>query len=95
MTYGGNSFNDFPELVPTREIKINIEKTFSRPWPCVYFLNGPNAARSIAPTLIALSFSQSILCRRAVQKLELSSDVNMFIKYVTEKTFNISKIAQL
>ena len=31
----------------------NTEKTFfSRPWPLAYFLNGPNAAASIAPALI-------------------------------------------
>jgi len=29
MTSGGNSFNDFPEIVPTREITTTkIEKTF-------------------------------------------------------------------
>jgi len=47
-----NSFNDFPEIAPTTEIATKIEKTFSRPWPWAYFLNGPNAAASIAPTLI-------------------------------------------
>jgi len=40
--YGGNNFNDFPEIIPTREIKTKIEKTsFSRPRPWAYFWNGP------------------------------------------------------
>ena len=48
MTSDGNNFNDFPEIVPTREITTKIEKTF-------LFLvrgRGPNAAASTAPTLI-------------------------------------------
>jgi len=28
MTSGGNNFNDFPEIVPTREIANKTEKTF-------------------------------------------------------------------
>jgi len=28
MTPGGNSFNDFPEIVPTRKIAAKTEKTF-------------------------------------------------------------------
>jgi len=28
MTFGGNSFNDFLEIVPTREITTKTEKTF-------------------------------------------------------------------
>ena len=28
MTSGGNNFNDFPEIVPTREITTKIEKAF-------------------------------------------------------------------
>jgi len=28
MASGGNNFNDFPEIVPTREITTDIEKTF-------------------------------------------------------------------
>ena len=53
MTSGGNNFNDFPEIVSSREITTKIEKTsFSRPWQWAYSLNGPNAAASIAPTLI-------------------------------------------
>jgi len=28
MTSGGNSYNDFPETAPTREITTKIEKTF-------------------------------------------------------------------
>ena len=53
MTSAGNNFNDFPEIVPIREITTKKKKTsFSRPWPWAYFLNGPNAAASIAPTLI-------------------------------------------
>jgi len=28
MTSGGNSCNDFPEIVPTREITTKLEKTF-------------------------------------------------------------------
>ena len=46
MTSGGNSFKDFLEIVPTREIITEIEKTFPflvRAW--AYFLNGPNAAQ--------------------------------------------------
>jgi len=54
MTSAGNYFNDFPEIVPTREITTKIEKIFlvlvrGRG---AYFLNGPNAAASIATTLI-------------------------------------------
>ena len=53
MTSSGNNFNDFSKIAPTREITTKIEKTFfSRPWPWVYFLNEPNAAASIAPTII-------------------------------------------
>ena len=57
MTFGGNDFNDFPEIVPTKEITTKTEETilvfpFSRPWPWAYFLNGPNATASVAPTLI-------------------------------------------
>ena len=55
MTSGGNSFNDFPEIVPTRAITTKIQRrllSFSRPWPWACFLNGPNAAASIAPTVI-------------------------------------------
>jgi len=41
-------------IVPIREITTKIEKTclFSRQWPWAYFLNGPNAAASTAPTSI-------------------------------------------
>ena len=28
MASGGNDFNDFPEIVPTREITTKTEKTF-------------------------------------------------------------------
>jgi len=54
MTPAGDSFNDFPEIVPTREIKTKIEKTsFSRPRPWAYFWNGPLCCSiNIAPTLI-------------------------------------------
>jgi len=54
MTSGGDNFNDFPEIVPTRKItnKNREDFSFSRPWPWAYFLNGPNAAASLAPTLI-------------------------------------------
>jgi len=43
MTSGGNSFNDFPEIVPTGEIttKNGEDFSFSRPWPWAYFLHGP------------------------------------------------------
>jgi len=37
---------------------------FSRPWPCAYFLNEPNAAASIAPTLSGTGF-QSLLTSRS------------------------------
>jgi len=54
MTSGGNKFNDFPEIVPTSEITTKVEKNFLffRPWPWAYFLNGPDAAATIAPTFI-------------------------------------------
>jgi len=55
MTSGGNILNDFLDIVPTSEITTKIQKrlfSFSRPWPWAYFLNGLNAAASIAPTLI-------------------------------------------
>ena len=55
MTSGGNSFNDFPEIVPTGEITTKAETrpllfSFSRPWPWASFLNGSNAAASTAPS---------------------------------------------
>jgi len=28
MTFGGNNFDDFPEIVPTRKITTKIEKIF-------------------------------------------------------------------
>ena len=55
MTSGGNSFHDFPDIVPTAEKSQPKQRrlfSFSRPcrpWTC--FLNGPNAAASVAPTL--------------------------------------------
>ena len=52
MISGGNSFNDVPEIVPTREITSPKQRrlfSFPRPWLWAYFLNGPNAAASIAP----------------------------------------------
>jgi len=54
MTSGGNYFNGFLEIVPTREITTKTEKTFlfSCPWQWACFLNGPNAAASTAPTVI-------------------------------------------
>jgi len=56
MTLGVNNFNDFPEIVPTRDITTEIErkKSFlvSSSVAVAYFLNGPNAAASTAPTLI-------------------------------------------
>jgi len=53
MTSGGNNFNDFPKLYqPQKSRPKNREDfSFSRPWPWTYFLNGLNAAASIAPTL--------------------------------------------
>jgi len=51
MTSGGNNFNDFSEIVLTREITTKIEKTFLF-LVLAYLLNGPNAAASVAPTLI-------------------------------------------
>jgi len=67
MASGGYTFNDFPEIVQTREITTKIDKTFfSRRWPWAYFLNGPNAATSIAPTLMRLYSIQTtsvpVLC---------------------------------
>ena len=55
MTSGGNSFSDIPEIVPTREITTEIQKTFLlvvRDRGQAYFLNGPTAAASIAHTFI-------------------------------------------
>jgi len=54
MTYGGNNFNVFPEIVPAREITTKIEKTFLFSSVAVnLFLEWAyNAASSIAPTLI-------------------------------------------
>jgi len=53
MTSGGNNFNDVPYIVPTREITTKTDKiSFSRPWPLAYFLNGPDAAASVAITII-------------------------------------------
>jgi len=63
MTFGGNNFNDFPEIVPTREITTKIKKTFFRffrPWQWAYFLNGPNASSSIALTLFKSSSASSM-----------------------------------
>jgi len=34
MTSGGNNFNDFPEIVPTREIATKTEKIF------LFFVHG-------------------------------------------------------
>jgi len=42
---------------------------FSRPWLCAYFLNGPNAAASIAPILIRHCMQQSV-----TESLNLSWD---------------------
>jgi len=54
VTSGGNSFNVFPEIVPTREITTKIERRlFFFSSVAVGLLNGPNAAESIAPTLIS------------------------------------------
>jgi len=55
MTSGGNRFNDFPEIVPSREITTKIEKTsrllvHGRAW--AYFSNGPSAAASVTPSLV-------------------------------------------
>jgi len=55
MTSGGNNFNDFPETVPNRLRNRNQNRedfSISRPWHWAYFLNGPYAAASTAPTLI-------------------------------------------
>jgi len=55
MTSDGNSFNDFPEIVQTRQNnhKQNREGFLFLIRGCTaYFLNGPNAAASIAPILI-------------------------------------------
>jgi len=35
MTFGGNNFNDFPEIVPTKEITAKIEKIF------LFLVRGP------------------------------------------------------
>ena len=46
MTSRGNSFYDFPEIVPTSEITTKIEKTFLVISSVAVgrFLNGPSAA---------------------------------------------------
>jgi len=51
MASGGNSFNDFPDIVPTREIITEIDKTFFIPWPWAYFLNAAKEAASVALTV--------------------------------------------
>jgi len=68
MKSDGNSFNDFPEIVPNREITIKIKKIFSwsRPRPWSYFLNGPNATASIAPTLTLALVIRPHCCMHSV-----------------------------
>jgi len=51
MTPGGNDFNDFPEILPIREITTKTEKTFFLArGRGAYFLSGPSVAASIALT---------------------------------------------
>ena len=56
MASGGNDFNDFPEIVPTREITTKTEQTFlvvvSMAAGLQYFFNGRYTAASISPTLL-------------------------------------------
>ena len=57
--------------IATREITAKIEKTFfsfSRPWLWACFLNGPNAAALVAPTLIRhwLTGTARIVCAAGV-----------------------------
>ena len=40
-------------------------------------------------------FWHHVFCHCTVQKLQLSSDVNVSAKHVTKKTFNVSKIARI
>ena len=81
MTSGSNNYDDFPETVPTREITTKIEKTFLffRPWPWswAYFLNEPNAAASIAPTLIGhwWEFGRHCLWQVAGASIQISGDM--------------------
>jgi len=51
MTSGGNNFNDFPEIVPTRKITSKIEDFFFSSVAVGLFLDGPNAAASTASAL--------------------------------------------
>ena len=51
MTSGRNKFNDFPEIVPTREIATKLEKTFLVILSVAVGLFLEWAA-SVAPTLI-------------------------------------------
>jgi len=55
MTSGGNSFNDFPETVPTREITIKTDKTLFSSVTMGLFLEWAECCSikpSTAPTLI-------------------------------------------
>ena len=52
MTSGCNNFNDFPEIVPTREITTKTEKTFLVSSSAIVGLFLERAAASIAPTSI-------------------------------------------
>jgi len=61
MTSGGNSLNDFLEIVPTRKLQPKQRRlfSFSRPWPRAYFLNGPNAAASTDTVQIGITDRQT------------------------------------
>jgi len=45
MTSGGDSFNDFPEILPTREITTKTEKTF------LFLVNGREPVSWMGPML--------------------------------------------
>jgi len=50
----------FPKLYQPEKSQPTLRRlfSFSRPWPCAYFLNGTNAAASIAPALIGHCWSR-------------------------------------
>ena len=78
----GNNNNVFPKIVPTREFTTKIEKnffSFSHPWPWAYFLNGPKAAASVAPTIIRqcllYNFFLQLHCMQQLSRFRLTQRV--------------------
>jgi len=69
MTSGGNGFNDFPEIVPTRAITPYIEKIFpvlSSVAVGLFLECAYNTAASMAPTLVR-HWKRLVHCGAAVQ----------------------------